>query len=247
MAPFDQAALVYEEFSAGPFRQHLEFPSVLGLLGDMSQLRVLDMGCGNGVYSRMLARAGAGHVLGTDASRGMIEHARDREAKDRLGINYLTGSLPPALAGTFDLVLGVYVLPYATTHDELTALCRSAADALRPGGRFVTLPVHPEVAYDADHYARYGFRLHLDPPLTDGSPLELELSPGGGHELRVTARYWSAAALEKALADAGFGPVRWQSHRLAPAAAARPAEFWAPYLSAPHAAILDTRKESTGP
>ncbi|MFJ2555975.1 MULTISPECIES: class I SAM-dependent methyltransferase [unclassified Streptomyces] len=243
MTQFDELADIYEEFSRLPFRRELEFPSVIGLLGDPSRLRIVDMGCGSGVYSRVLARRGAGQVVGLDESSGMIEHARARESGERLGISYTDGTLPAALAGSFDVVLGVYVMPYATTYKELVGLCRTAAEALRPGGRFLTLPLHPEVHQDPDHYERYGFRLTTDGALTDGSPVDLALC-FGGHDIHVTARYWSAATLEEALREAGFGPVRWRQHRLSPSAAAGPPEFWEPYLSAPHAAILDTRKEA---
>ncbi|MFC9652021.1 class I SAM-dependent methyltransferase [Streptomyces sp. NPDC056937] len=238
---FDELARIYDDFSRLPFRRDLEFPSVFGLLGDLSRLKVLDLGCGSGVYSRALARSGTALVVGLDESGGMIDHARAQESAEPLGIRYLDGDLPAALEGGFDLVIGVYVLPYATTYQELVGLCRTAAGALRPGGRFVTLPIHPEAHHDPGHYERYGFRLRTGESPADGSPVELALS-FAAHDIRVTARYWSVTTLEKALREAGFGPVRWQSHRLAPSAAGPP-EFWAPYLSAPHAAILDTYKE----
>ncbi|MFE4175268.1 class I SAM-dependent methyltransferase [Streptomyces sp. NPDC056909] len=244
MTQFDELAEIYEEFSRLPFRRELEFPSVLGVLGDLSGLRVLDLGCGSGVYSRTLARCGAGRVVGLDDSGGMIEHARVRESAEPLGVSYVGGPLPAALAGGFDVVLGVYVLPYATTYAELTGLCRTAADALRPGGRFVTLPIHPGVHHDPGHYERYGFRLTTGRSPEDGSSVDLELR-FAAYETHVTARYWSATTLERALRETGFGPVRWRPHRLSPSAAAGPPDFWQPYLSTPHAAILDTRKEES--
>ncbi|MFJ8282406.1 class I SAM-dependent methyltransferase [Streptomyces griseoviridis] len=244
MTQFDELGDVYEEFSRHPFRRELEFPSVLDLLGDVSDLRVLDLGCGSGVYGRALARHGAGQVVGLDESDGMIGYARARESAAPLGVSYLAGSLPAELAGTFDLVLGVYVLPYATTYDELVGLCGTAAAALRPGGRFVTLPIHPDVRNSPDYYEPCGFRLYVHEPRRDGSPVELELHPGSGHDIDVTARYWGATTLEKALGEAGFGPVDWRRHHTGGAPSDVPPGFWEPYLRAPHAAILDTRKES---
>lgn len=43
--------------------------------------------------------------------------------------------------GTFDLAVAMYLLHYATTEDELTAMCRNTAADLRPGGRLVALTV----------------------------------------------------------------------------------------------------------
>ncbi|MER5867370.1 class I SAM-dependent methyltransferase [Kitasatospora sp. NPDC002040] len=232
-SPFDALAAMYEEFSELPFRQQLEFPSVLALVGPPQGLRILDLGCGSGVYCRYLAANGADTVTGLDRSAGMIDYARRREGHECFGIRYLQDDLPPALAGTFDLVLSVYVLPYATTYDELLALCRTAADALRPGGRFLTLPIHP----DPDHYTRYGFRMYQESSREDGAPVGLDLR-FGSHDAHLTARYWSAPTLERALTEAGFQQHRWHAHRTSRHAAGDP--FYQPYLDAPHAAIVET-------
>ncbi|MDX8054362.1 class I SAM-dependent methyltransferase [Lentzea sp. BCCO 10_0798] len=232
---FDELAALYEEFSRQPFRQELEFPSVLAALGDVSGLRVLDLGCGSGVYTRKLAGLGA-VVTGIDESRGMIEYAERRERDEATGAVYVAGPLPAELAGTMDVVLGVYVLPYATTVAELTGLCRSAADALRPGGVFVTLPIHPGFHADVDYYAPYGFRLYTS-TRDDAAPVVLDLR-ALGHEATVTARYWTAATLNAVLGEVGFEAVDWLPHRISAAGEAVGTAYFRPYLAVPHAALL---------
>ncbi|MFF5564869.1 hypothetical protein ACFY7Z_01085 [Streptomyces sp. NPDC012623] len=93
----------------------------------------------------------------------------------------------------------MYVLPYATTYDELVGLCGTAAEALRPGGRFVTLPVHPDVHRDPDHYERYGFRLTADGPLVGFSPFCVAYA-------HVTRQAWARGleAAELGRRDASF-------------------------------------------
>ncbi|GGS08943.1 hypothetical protein GCM10010252_55150 [Streptomyces aureoverticillatus] len=224
-----------------PFRRSLEFPTVLHHLGDIGTSDILDFGCGSGVYTRLLARSGARRVVGLDISEGMIDHARRREETEGLGIEYVTGELPERLRGAFDLVLGVYVLPHAPTYDDLVAMCRAVAAALRPGGRFLTLPMHPDLHPDPEHYARYGFRLSLD-ERHDAAPVDFGFSIGG-QSARFTARYWTATTLEKALREAGFAAPEWRAHLVSDSAEPGPSDdFWAPYLACPHAAILDARK-----
>ena len=46
-----------------PWRIYLEQPSALSLLGDLSSLSVLDLGCGEGHYTRLLRQLGADRVL----------------------------------------------------------------------------------------------------------------------------------------------------------------------------------------
>ncbi|WP_172384334.1 class I SAM-dependent methyltransferase [Streptomyces sp. MNP-20] len=238
---FDELGQVYEESSGMAFRQGLEFPTVLGHLGDIGSQDILDFGCGSGVYTRLLARRGARRTVGLDASEGMVEHCRRREEDEPLGVEYVAGELPERLHGAFDTVLGVYVLPHAETYDGLVAMCRTAAAALRPGGRFLTLPIHPDVHPDPEHYARYGFRLDVS-AREDGAPVDFGFTVGE-HSARFTARYWTAASLEGALRDAGFGAPRWRAHQVSGAAEPGPSDdFWARYLTTPHAAVLDARK-----
>ena len=119
---FDELAGLYENMATWPFRQDMEIPTVLGLLGDLSGRDVLDFGCGTGMYSRWIKERGARRVVGYDVSEGMLAYARRREEKERLGLSFAS-QLTPDLEAAFDVVLSVYVLPYATTVDELAALC----------------------------------------------------------------------------------------------------------------------------
>jgi len=86
MQQFEHVADVFDKvLDDVPFRRDVEVPSVLSVLGDVAGLRVLDLGCGSGIYPRLLARRGAS-VTGLDQSPGMIEQARRSEAAEPLGI-----------------------------------------------------------------------------------------------------------------------------------------------------------------
>jgi ubiquinone/menaquinone biosynthesis C-methylase UbiE len=63
-------------------------PVVLRLVGNCSGKEVLDMGCGNGYFSRRLAKKGA-KVTAADSSPRMIKNAKSHDPKNRLKINYL--------------------------------------------------------------------------------------------------------------------------------------------------------------
>ncbi|MEV0381199.1 methyltransferase domain-containing protein [Nonomuraea sp. NPDC050643] len=232
---FDALAQLYEESFELPWRRDLESYTVLGLLGDLAGASVLDLGCGSGDYCRALRRAGAGRVVGYDTSEGMIEHASRRESREALGIEYTT---TPPPAGSFDVVLGVYVLPYAEDYRALTELCALAGRALRDGGRFVTLPVNPDFDPRPDYYARYGFRLYDAEPRSDASRVTLELVFSAYHEV-VTARHWSRPTLVKALTEAGFTGIDWPGYRVSPdGRGTHGPDFWSPYLHRPHAALI---------
>jgi 2-polyprenyl-3-methyl-5-hydroxy-6-metoxy-1,4-benzoquinol methylase len=68
-------------------RTHVLDPATLDLLGDVSGKQVLDLGCGEGRFCRLLAQRGAS-LTGVDLSSRMIELAREAEAKEPLGVSY---------------------------------------------------------------------------------------------------------------------------------------------------------------
>jgi len=237
---FDGLADLYEDMAEWPFRKEIEIPSILHRLGDLTQRDVLDFGCGSGLYSRMLKSLGARRVVGFDEAEGMLGYARRREEKERLGLEF-TSELSDAFNHQFDVVLGVYVLPYATTREALREMCADMARGLRPGGRLLTLPIHPAYVGDPDYYRPYGFRLISDTPHADGCSLRLELRRGP-YEANVTAWYWSTSSLEDAMRAAGFTSIQWHDPRPPGVAVPEdaPPELRA-YLRKPHAAMLDCR------
>lgn len=238
MAQFDALGDTYDDFARTPFRRHLELPSIVRALGDVTGLRALDLGCGTGTHSRTLARLGAEGVVGADVAEGMLEHARRAEREHPLGVRYAHAPLTDGFAGRFDLVLSVYVMPYAEDRDELDALVAQAFTALRPGGRLVALPANPDLSTVPGYYRPYGFDLVVPEPLADGSRITLIM---GGEE--ISARYWTRHALDRALTGAGFTAVRSLGHRVSPEGEHEfGAGFWREYLDRPHALMLEARR-----
>jgi SAM-dependent methyltransferase len=91
--------------------------------------RVLDAGCGNGSWGRILHdRFGLGPLFGLDLSLGMLSAAT--EATDYRPINADVQALPLA-DGTFDVVLALWMLYHVA--DRARAL-QEFRRVLRPGG-----------------------------------------------------------------------------------------------------------------
>jgi len=89
--------------------------------------RVLDAGCGDGLFARSIA---APMVVGVDSASAMVERARSRGVDARLAS---IGELPFA-DGEFDVVVCNWVLYHL---EDLEGGVRDLARVLRPGGRFV--------------------------------------------------------------------------------------------------------------
>ena len=95
--------------------QPLKYQIVLSLLPDRIYHRALDIGCGVGIFSRLLAGQ-AGQVVGIDISQSAVDHA----AQNSAGVSNLEfrqgdmRNLESASLGQFDLVVladTIYYLP----------------------------------------------------------------------------------------------------------------------------------------
>jgi SAM-dependent methyltransferase len=107
--------------------------------------RVLDVGCGVGRWSRLLAARGA-QVTGIDLSPTMIAEAERRAAAQELGGNcrFLVRDLATLDAGEkFDLVLSVTVLQHILDATALRDSLQRMADHLAEGGVLVLLEAAP--------------------------------------------------------------------------------------------------------
>jgi len=99
-------------------------------------MRVLDIGCGPGAVSLMLARrvGASGHVFGVDQNPAMLHLARDRtRAMGISNCTFIEGGFDVAFSerGSLDGVVGRRVLMYQADAGRAVA---QLVDAIRPGG-----------------------------------------------------------------------------------------------------------------
>lgn len=114
-------------------------------LKDVAGQQVLDVGCGVGRWSRLMAAEGA-WVTGVDLSPTMVAEATRRAAAEGLGerCKFLVQDLSELNTGSrYHLVLGVTVLQHILDGDRLRSTIRRLAKHLQPGGRMVLLEAAP--------------------------------------------------------------------------------------------------------
>jgi SAM-dependent methyltransferase len=95
--------------------------------------RLLDLGCGPGLYTRRFAERGL-TVIGVDFSENSIRYAREHDPDSSyICQDYLTLDLP----GPFDLVTLIYGDLCVLADDKRDRLLAYIHQSLKPGGRFV--------------------------------------------------------------------------------------------------------------
>jgi SAM-dependent methyltransferase len=135
MAQYDEIAEQYKE------SQQLEIFRIIShtmshWIGDVAGRSVLELACGVGDGARAIKQAGAGRVVGVDVSEQMIRLAREAEAKQPLGIEYIARAAQElGRIGEFDIVTATFLLHYARNREELHDMARAAYLNLRPGCR----------------------------------------------------------------------------------------------------------------
>ena len=125
------------------YRYEFFGPAHAALCGDLRGLRLLDVGCGTGYFTREMAARGAS-VTGIDISPRMIARAAEIEAASPIGIEYRASDAADLAAAfpahSFDMATSCLALQ--DMPEPLRAL-RAVRTVLKPGGRFVASIEHP--------------------------------------------------------------------------------------------------------
>lgn len=237
-AQYDTIAAAYSRTKLTPLRQHVEAYSYAAMLGDVRGLRVLDLACGDGFYTRMLRAMGAAEVIGVDISAAMIARAEAAEQAEPLGIRYLCADAAALSAaaelGRFDLISAAFLLHYAPSVADLRAMCAELAAHLRSGGRLVSLNENPQQSAELySGYTQYGFNKEYAEPQCDGSLIRYALV-SGRDMVTFDAYFYSLATYTAALTAAGFSEPAWIPLRVSPAGVEEcGADYYAAYLEHP--------------
>ena len=125
------------------YRTEFHGPALLEACGPVVGLDVIDIGCGQGYFSRLLATGGA-QVTGVDLSEKLVEHARRIEERTKLGVEF---HVLDATCVAHQWPEGHFDLATACVSFQDMADAESVADAvyrvLKTRGRFVFSIPHP--------------------------------------------------------------------------------------------------------
>jgi 2-polyprenyl-3-methyl-5-hydroxy-6-metoxy-1,4-benzoquinol methylase len=114
-------------------------PKALDLLAPRPAERVLDLGCGQGVFSRALAGRGC-EVTGADLSASLIAKAKAYPSRRPVRFVVRDAAQLEGLGGDFDAISAILCVQ---NMEHLADVCRATAGVLRPGGRMLWVVNHP--------------------------------------------------------------------------------------------------------
>jgi SAM-dependent methyltransferase len=246
---YDKVGLHYQESKRLPFRRCVEEHSMFTLLGDLAGRSVVDLACGEGIYSRNLIRAGARRVVGVDISPEMIALAEQAEAIEPLGVHYLIADVAAVeLDEQFDVALCSYLFNYARTRAELRVLVRSVRRLLRAGGLLVGCNDYPDnLRADFDRYRPYGFVKFGSTDQHEGDTITYRFFNPDGSTFEIDNYFLPSDIYRDEFANAGFASFDWVMPEVSrEGLEAFPSGFWDTYLGSPPIVSL-TATADAGP
>lgn len=143
----------FELARTGESRNRFILPNMLRFMGDVRGTRILDLGCGEGGYSRALAKRGA-RLTSVDCSPRAIEYAVALAKEEGLAIDHHvrnSNDLFDIGSEAFDIVLCSMMLMDC---EDLEGTLREAHRVLKPGGKLFASVLHP--CFDGNHDAGIG-------------------------------------------------------------------------------------------
>jgi SAM-dependent methyltransferase len=129
-----------EEVRSNPYNADFEFPATTDLIPDVDGKRILDAGCGTGVYTEWLLERGA-KVVGFDVSEAMLNQVPD-EVQEAATFYQADLAKPFEFADSdwFDGIVSALALGYV---EDLRDPFSEFARVLTPGGFLVFSTAHP--------------------------------------------------------------------------------------------------------
>lgn len=209
---YDNFSTVYASIAADdPAKKFIQYPGALRLLGDITGHNILDIGCGNGTFTRMLASHGA-RVTGYDPSEKQIEKAREAENKDETGIQYFVGERPDISADyQFDKAVSVMALMYAADLENLCEMFSYIKDKMKASGLFCAVIFNP----DYNHFGAKAYNRRFSKQ--QNSKIQVEFFNEQG-QICMSSMHsdFLISDYEYAADKAGFKNIEWVNLEVTP-------------------------------
>jgi len=242
MAQYDKIAHDYViGLGERKYRKYSLLDTFFRVLGNVKGKSVLDVGCGEGFFTRKIKQLGADTVIGTDVSKEMIMLAKEQERQIPLGIDYQVHDLAnhPKL-GEFDIVTAGFVLHYSETKDQLRRMCLNVRKNLKSGGRFVGINHNPINPIQPDK--KYDYVIQPRGPLKEGGRIFVDVFRESKRTVSFSAYFWEKDTYEDCLRGAGFSDMEWINPEVTEEGYKRfGKEFWKGYLKSPGIVVFECR------
>lgn len=205
------------EDGVGTYQKEIILPNLLKMIGGQKGLKLLDLGCGQGFFSREFFKAGA-FVTGVDLAPKLIQIAKERSSKE---INFIVSSadnLGSIANNSFDIVVTILAIQNMKNVEKVF---KEASRVLNPGGSFFIVMNHPAFRIPKKSSWNFDEKLNIQYRRVDeyssSSSATIDMHPGKKIDEATTISFHhSLQYYFEALNKSGFMVSRlheWNSHK----------------------------------
>lgn len=179
---------------------------------DLHGIKALDLGCGGGDGSRVLALRGV-KVIGIDLEPKMIRIAEEKEEQNPLGIQYFVFNIEENFRKIFgyhkfDLVTSIFSLHYCETKKALEKIIRGIASSLKVGGRFIGVCSYiSEEKYIIKPFEKKDPELQIE--FVEGAEIKVSYYDADGVLFSFSNVFWKPETYSEIFEKFGFRNIQW--------------------------------------
>jgi ubiquinone/menaquinone biosynthesis C-methylase UbiE len=202
------------------YHEKVIMPRLFRMIGNVERKDILDLACGQGHVSRVLAKGGA-RVTGADISSELTTLAKLESDKEKLSIQYVTTpshKLHMFKDNSFDIIICVLAIQNIEKVSETFQEC---SRVLRKGGRLFIVMNHPSfripqgTSWGYDEVNAVQFR-RVDQYLGEAK-IKIDMNPGKKTGKQFTISFHRPLQFySKLLGKNNFAITRieeWESHK----------------------------------
>ena len=159
---WNKMARAYEDFNTGDdsYSACIEWPTIKKMLPELRGKRVLDVGCGTGIFTFLLEQYNPKRLVGIDLSEEMLKIAEEKKEARNSIASFIAGDAAKTakyIDEKFDFIFSSTTTHYITDLNEMfTAL----SAMLEKNGEMIFSIIHP--VYSAQYPKAHGERFPED-------------------------------------------------------------------------------------
>lgn len=198
------------------YQQQVILPNLLRILEPLSGKKVVDIGCGQGFFSRALAQRGA-EVMGCDIAPELIDFARAAHTPHTRFEVAPADDLTPISSGMYDSAICTLALQNIKNVNGAIA---EAARVLTDGGTFIIVLNHPAFRIPKSSSWLWDEHAHVQARRIDRymseQEIPIDMHPGSRNTRSTISYHRPLQVYVKTLVKHGFvitGVEEWISHK----------------------------------
>ncbi len=179
------------------------FPALLNALGNVKNKKILDLGCGSGDFSQLLAERGA-NVVGVDASEKWIDLCKKEHANVK-NLNFFVADgsdLKQLEDNTFDFVVMNMVLLNVPTINKVKKIFKEVSRVLKKSGQLIFTDLNPLGLMIEKTLCESKTYLPEFSYFKDGSKFKPKVKLTDGSEIEFVNIHWTLETYTRCLSNA---------------------------------------------